>query len=722
MDLSRLLAPRSVIIVGATDRPASYGGQTARNLISAGFDGPLMGVNPTRTEVHGIPCVPTLAEAVTGLGTPPDAVVVATPAAGVPGLVDEAGKLGAGGVVVYAAGFAEAPGEDRGGSLQAELVAAAARHSLPVIGPNGNGLVAVHSKAPLWGDAVTLRRPGGIALITQSGNIGVNALSLASGPNFHTVVSGGNQAVVDAARLLDHLAGVDGVRVAALYLESDGDGAHLAEALARCNDNGVRIVVLKGGRTEAGRAAGAAHTASLAGDTKVFRALMDEAGAIVVTDLSELLAVAQVLDRPPLKRRQGASSVAVVTCSGGDCTMAADLAGDLAIPLATLVPDTRQRLRAALPPTATVVNPLDHTNAVFGDADAVADIVQAMASDPEVGVVLALQDQPIDLPDDAAQQWRDTLVGDVRGAAAADVPMVIASTLPEHRPDRDDALGGLRAGLVAAHALVATTPADGTRLRAVAAAAARALPSRDHAQMAPGDGPSAHDHEGFGGGGGMSEGEAKELLAGVGVPVPRHRVVGTPEEALEAFAALGAPRVVVKAEHPALVHKSDIGAVVLDLTDGEAVRAAAQRVLAAAPAGARVLLEEQADAGLEVVVAAHRLGVVPVVVVGLGGLWAEVLDDVAVIPLPADAARVTAALLSLRAAPVLTGSRGGQPYAIDALARLAAAVGGLLLDRDLTLVEINPVIVGRGPAGGAVAVDAVITARPGPDPAHPQVL
>ena len=176
MDLTRLLAPRSIVVVGATDRPASYGGQTARNLMLAGFEGGLVGVNPGRTEAHGIPCLPTLREAVDSLGTAPDAVVVATPAAGVPDLVDECGRLGAGGVVVYAAGFAEAPGEEQGPALQAALVAAAARHDLPVIGPNGNGVVAVHSRAPLWGDAVTLRKPGGIALITQSGNVGVNAL------------------------------------------------------------------------------------------------------------------------------------------------------------------------------------------------------------------------------------------------------------------------------------------------------------------------------------------------------------------------------------------------------------------------------------------------------------------------------------------------------------------------------------------------------------------
>lgn len=591
--------------------------------------------------------------------------------------------------MVYAAGFAEAPGEEQGPALQAALVAAAARHDLPVIGPNGNGVVAVHSRAPLWGDAVTLRTPGGIALITQSGNVGVNALSLTSGPRFHTVVSGGNQAVVDAADLLDHLAGTEGVRVAALYLESDGDGPRLATALARCVDEGVRVVVLKGGRTEAGRAAGAAHTASLAGDSRVFRALMREAGAVLVDDLAELLGVAEALDRPAAVRRPGASKVAVVTCSGGDCAMAGDLAGDLGVPLAPLTEATRRRLREVLPPTATVVNPLDHTNAVWGDVDGVAEIVEVLASDPEVGVVLALQDQPADLPDDAAAQWRDTLEGDVRGVTAAGVPLVIASTLPDHRPDREGALGGLRAGLLAAAAVVAPLPTDGVHLRAIAVAAAR--PGR----------PATKGH--------LAESDGKTVLREAGVTVPDFVVARDAAEAAAVYEQLGGS-VVVKASHPDLLHKSDVGAVVLGLDDAEGVRTAAEQVLAAGPPGSLVLVERMAEPGLELFVAAHRDGVVPVLVMGLGGVWAEVLDDVAVIPLPADADRVEAALLALRAAPVLTGARGGQPYAVRAAAELGARVGDLLVRTGLSLVELNPVLLGRGPAGTAVAVDAVVRA------------
>jgi acyl-CoA synthetase (NDP forming) len=190
-------------VVGATDRPGSYGDATLLNLAALGFEGPVWGVHPTRREVHGRPCVPSL----DALPEPVDAVVVAIPAAGVPEVVRAAGRRGCGGLVVFAAGFAEAGGAE----LQASLVAEAAAAGLPVLGPNCDGMVAFHSRAALWGDALAPRTPGRIALISQSGNVAVNALALGRGLRFHTVVSVGNQAVVDAAAMLDALVEDDGV-------------------------------------------------------------------------------------------------------------------------------------------------------------------------------------------------------------------------------------------------------------------------------------------------------------------------------------------------------------------------------------------------------------------------------------------------------------------------------------------------------------------------------
>ncbi|MGZ4201695.1 MAG: CoA-binding protein, partial [Thermoleophilaceae bacterium] len=199
MDLERLLRPASIAVVGASERPGSYGGQTLLNLDTIAFPGEVWGVNPGRTSVYGRRCVPSLED----LPSPVDAVVVAIPAAAVAEAVEQAGAIGCGGAVVFSAGFAEVAS---GVPLQADLVAAAAQHELPVCGPNGNGIVAMHSRAALWGDALRPREPGHVALVSQSDNVAVNALATQRGLRFHTVVSCGNQAVLSAPDYLEQLA------------------------------------------------------------------------------------------------------------------------------------------------------------------------------------------------------------------------------------------------------------------------------------------------------------------------------------------------------------------------------------------------------------------------------------------------------------------------------------------------------------------------------------
>src|SRR4051794_7633133 len=268
MDLSRLLHPRTVAVVGASDRGDAYGSQTLINLRSTGFDGEVWGVNPRRSEAHGFPCFPSLMD----LPSAPDAVVVAIPATGVPPVIDEAGRLGCGGAVVYAAGFRE------GGSdlLEAELRAAALRHGLPVCGPNCDGLFALHSGAALWGDALARAEPGPVGLVSQSGNLVVNALAARRGLRLHTAISSGNETVLSTADWLEALAGEPGLRSVALLVEHAGDGSRLCEALAACAAAGVGVAVLKVGASAGGAAAAAAHTGAIAGDHRVFRALVEE--------------------------------------------------------------------------------------------------------------------------------------------------------------------------------------------------------------------------------------------------------------------------------------------------------------------------------------------------------------------------------------------------------------------------------------------------------------
>ena len=245
MDLNPLLAPRSVAVVGASDREDSYGGTVLWNLKRAGYTGEVWGVNPKRDEVLGHPCVPEVAE----LPEPVDALVVAIPAAAVPAAVLAGAERGCRGAVVLAAGFGEV---STGRVHEQELRRIARAHDLPICGPNGNGIVAVAERAAIWGDHLGRLRPGPVAMVTQSGNVGVNALGSRRGIGWHTVVSTGNQTVSDASDWLAALAERDGVRSVALFLESDDDGAKLADALALCAERGIGVAVLKVGSSAAG--------------------------------------------------------------------------------------------------------------------------------------------------------------------------------------------------------------------------------------------------------------------------------------------------------------------------------------------------------------------------------------------------------------------------------------------------------------------------------------
>jgi acetyl-CoA synthetase len=693
MDLSRLLRPRSVAVLGATDRPASYGAQALLNLDAVGFAGPVWGVNPKRTEVLGHPCVPTLAD----LPEPADAVVMAIPAAGVPGAVESAGALGCGGAVVIGAGFAEVP---EGVALQRDLVEAARRHELPVCGPNCNGIVAMHARAVLWGDALTPREPGPVALVSQSGNVAVNALATRRGLRFHTVIASGNQAVLGAADYLSFLAGSDGVGSIALYLEDDG-GPGLCEGLAACAEAGAPVVVLKVGSSRAGAQAAAAHSAALAGDQRIFRALIEEAGGVWAADVHELLEVAKALAVPRTRSRNsgGDGGLAIMTCSGGDSAQGADEAARLGIELPALAPATRERLRAILPSAATVANPLDYTAMIWGEGALLRELVSTLGEDPAIDQVLVFYDQFPGLTGAVSEASDAVRYGVIDGAhaAAGSATTMICSTLPELLDDGAawqcvqsgiPAIAGLRTGLACVAAMRAR-PGDPARLREIGAAGTG---RRD----APGQQLWLSEHE------------AKALLRAGGVDVVDGRVVLDAADAVRALAELGGP-IALKLSSAAVQHKTELGAVWLGLSSEDAVADAFARLDAlTAQFGGAVLAERMAAPGVELIVAARADAVVPAVIVGLGGVWTEALDDVAIVPLPARADRIERAIRSLRGAPLLTGGRGTTPVDLSAVARMAQRVGELLLEESLELLELNPVLA--GPAG-AVAVDATARRR-----------
>ncbi len=613
-----------------------------------------------------------------------DAVVVAIPAAGVPPVIDEIAARGCGGAIVFAAGFGEvAEGRRLEGDLRRRALAA----GLPVCGPNGNGVVAVEPRAPLWGDSVTRLRPGRVAMVSQSGNVAVNAIGSRRGIGFHTLISTGNQAVLDASDWLAALAKADGVGSVALFLEADGDGAKLAEALARCADAGVGVAVLKVGASEAGARAAAAHTGALAGDQRVFHALVEEAGGAWAADPHELLELARVLAEP--RARPRGPRVAVLTCSGGDSGLAADEAKEAGVELPELAAETRELLAELLPVAATAANPLDYTSLIWAETERLRRIAAAVGDDPAVDLLLLCYDHPRGLSPEHEIEWAAVREGLASGAIESDAAAIFASTLPDLLDEEAafelgargvPTVAGLRTAIACAAAL-GRPAADPARLREIAAAAsARAAPSSTS--------------------GWLGEAEAKRLIAGAGIAVPAGGEADDLDASLALAARLGWP-VAVKLSGPAIQHKAAIGALELGVASAPELAAAHARLTGLAQArepGASLLIERMAPPGLELFVAARADGVVPALVIGLGGAWAEALDDVAIIPLPASAERVARAIGELRGAALLDLG------AVAVVAEAGAAVGALLIDEGLTLLELNPLSVGND---GALALDAV---------------
>jgi acyl-CoA synthetase (NDP forming) len=675
--VDRLLHPSSVAVVGASDRPDSYASETLLNLERLGFEGEVWGVNPRRSSVHGRPCFPSLAD----VPAVPDAVVVAIPAAGVPAVVEEAGSIGAGGAVVYAAGFGETPD---GAALEDALRAAARRWSLPVCGPNCDGLIALHSRAALWGDALAAPEPGPVALVSQSGNLVVNALATRRGLRLHTAISSGNEAVVTTPDWIEVLAREEGVRSIALLIEADGDGARLCEALAACADAGVRVAVLKVGASAAGAAAAAAHTGAVAGDHRVFRALVEEAGAAWAADVHDLLELAKAL---AVRRPSGgAGGTAILTCSGGDSGLGADEAARVGLPLPPLAPETISALRARLPAAATVANPLDYTAMIWGQVDTLRDLIRTVGEDPAIGQTLIFYDRPPGISGGSLASWEAVEEGILAGAAVSPVPVMVAATLPELLDDAAawrfcesgvPAVAGLRTGVAVAAALAAPPP-DPARLREIAATARPVSAGRW-----------------------LAEHEAKELLRLRGVPVVRGRLALTEDDAVAVWRDLGGP-VALKVSAPEMRHKTANGALALDVREEAAVREAFRRLGAvsdripitdnptnsATPLNAAVLVEQMAPPGVELLIAVRRDAVIPALVIGLGGIHVEALDRVAIVPLPADAARIERALGALKA----------PQQAARIVEEIAEAADGL------ALLECNPVLIHRD---GAVVVDAI---------------
>lgn len=693
--LDPMLAPRSVAVVGASSDPARIGGRPIATMLAAGFQGRIMPVNPARDRIQGLPCHASVAD----LPEAPDAAIVAVPAAQAPDVVEALGERGCRSVILFSSGFAETGPEGR--AAQERILASVRRHGMRLLGPNTLGL---YNAAAGWFGTFSssienaLPLPGRIGIASQSGAFGAHVAAVARrrGIGAPVLITTGNEADVTAADAIGWMARDPGTDVICAYLEAFSDPPGMVAALEAARQAGKPVFVLKAGRSRIGASAAASHTASLSGDDAVASAVLAEHGAIRVHDIETMLDLAYAA-QPRIYPVP--NSLGVITISGGAGIVAADEAEALDLPLPPMPADAQARLKALLP-FASPVNPLDCTAQALNDLSLFDSYTRTALADGGYPSVLCFLTYVT-----ASAAIAPRLVG-LLSAIRADFPdrlLVLCSVADDETNRRYEETGFLvfsdpgRA--------VRAIAAMGRVGRALAARPAAAPPLPDFAL--PADTPDEH--------------ATKELLVEAGLPAPPERLVGSPAEAAEAAAALGFP-VVVKIASPDILHKTDIGGVRLNLGDADAVRDAAEGILAsvarAAP-DARIsglLVARQITDGVECLMGISRdPGFGPVALFGLGGIFAETLKDVVIRPCPFDEGVAREMILSIRAAPILTGARGRPPVDLDALAAMLSRLSAVSVAAGprLRALDLNPVIA---TPEGAWMLDAAIEIDP-PAPA-----
>jgi acyl-CoA synthetase (NDP forming) len=685
--LDKLFAPSSVAVVGASQREESIGQRVIRNLVRFGFAGPVYPVHPANAEVAGLKCYPSLA----ALPGKVDCVFIGLPAAQGPEVLEEAGRLGVRAAFINASGFADADAE--GIALQARLLEIAGRYGIALCGPNNLGLFNVHRRVALWtpryaSDLV----PGPVAVISQSGTMALMLCQDERQLGLAHVVTCGNEAVLGAADYLDYVVRDDNVRTVLLFLETIRNPGLFEAAALEAHRRGKRVIALKSGASDAGRALVAAHTGSLAGEDRFYDAFLRGCHVTRVYSPDELIEAALLFTAHPQPPR-GRGFVAV-TLSGGEAALIADNAPALGLALPPLAQNTREALMPAFPPFGKPSNPLDAWGLGFS-AERFRVVLGALTADASIGaigfsIVASTEGGP------------DGVYGLEMAKACAEAsggkPLIFMNTTAGAGPNLEikkvlDAAGipylsGMRTSL-AVIAQWLRPPERGRR----AADAAEA--SRWSARCAKLEGEIA----GF------------EMLREAGVPMAKARAVASAAEAAAVASEFTYP-VVMKGCAAGLPHKSELGLVKVGLADEMAVHAAfadlAARLDKALPTSSprEIVVQEMAGEGVELIVAVRNdplLG--SFIVVGPGGLLVEVMGKASVRRGPIDLETAGAMLDETAAGLLLAGVRGRGPFDRKAAAEAIVALSrlGAMLHADV--IEINPLIV---TASGALGVDLLI--------------
>ncbi len=701
-NLKHLFRPESVAVIGASNRPRSVGRTVMRNLLTGGFEGPILPVNPKRRQVAGVLAYPD----VESLPVTPDLAVICTPPASVPGLIADLGSRGTKAAVVLTAGFG-ALQADTGEDYRQQILEAARPHMLRILGPNCVGLLAPHMRLNA-SFAPEAAEPGRIAFVSQSGALATAVLDWANSRaiGFSHFVSLGNCWDVDFGDLLDYLGGDAETRAILLYIESV-TGARKFMSAARAAARNKPVIVVKAGRNEAGAAAAASHTGALAGADEVYDAALRRAGLLRVEAIEDLFHAAELLGRG---LRLNGERLLVVTNGGGAGVMAADALAARGGRLAVLDPETKQKLDRVLPRNWSGRNPID----IIGDASAgrYLDVFEALAGSRDFDAVLLVQ--------------APTAIVESLGIAEALVPVIAEAKYPV----LSSWLGG-RSSQAARELFIEQgipsfeTPeqavsafmqlVDYRRSQRLLAETPASVPDRFEPNRLAArtviEAAIAERREI------LSEPEAKAVLTCYGIPIVETRIVADAAQAGLAAARLGYP-VALKILSDQISHKSDVGGVVLDIeTEAaliDAVTNMTRRVGELRPdatiRGFTVQAMARRPAAFELIVGAKADPVFgPVILFGQGGTAVEITADRAVGLPPMNLGLARRLVEETRIARLLAGYRDRPPAALEEIYLTIIKIAQLIADfSEIEELDINPLLAD---AGGVLALDARIAVR-----------
>ncbi|MBI4190405.1 MAG: acetate--CoA ligase family protein [Betaproteobacteria bacterium] len=699
-ELTRLINPRSIAIIGASATPGSFGYRSVENT-GFGYSGKVYPINPKHVEILGHKCYASIED----LPEAPDCVVLSVAREQVLPLVERCAKLGVGGAVIYSSGFAET-GNDEGIAQERRLAAVARESGMRILGPNCIGIMNFVNRVGMTFQPGLNELPmitGPIGLVVQSGALGfIIAQGMQRGLGFSYNVAPGNSCDVDVCDLINFLIDDDTTKAIACVLEGIRDGRRLVDAARRALAAGKPLVVYKMGNNDLSRRTALSHTGTLAGSLAAYQAAFDRTGVVAVDDFEavlETVAFFAVAGKP------SAQGVGVMSASGGAAVMAADKAEQVGLLLPPLAPQTSAKLREKMPVFGSSANPCDITAASLQDMTMYGHCIRAFAEDPSFAAVVV----PMMSAHAPSTVERAEFLCKLAGALSKPVCIVWLNEWYQGPGsevyDHSRELSIFRSIKRCLKTLKAWIDYHEQREKLLSPPASR-ITGKDCAtrakailsQCAPGQT--------------LSERASKQLLAAYGIRVTREKLATTDDNVVKIAEEIGYP-VALKAESEAITHKTEAGVVQLHLKNAEEVRNAFNAIHNAAarfpgkPKLNGVLVQEMIIGGVEVMVGTRQdsqFG--PLIVCGLGGVLVEIFRDTACALAPVEKERALAMLKSLKGYPLLTGFRGSKPVNIDLLADTICRISELAADLGAKIAEmdVNPIIAGDA---RVIAVDAL---------------